>query len=140
MNESFIDRLITYLQGSKTASLVILYVVAVALLNVAKYVLVKRMAIKEAGDGPCRYLEKKNGEQSCKHKSHSERFIALNGSCEACFGRTTVLQWDELEDRTKAGDRFSYLVVMLADAGRTTLPYVSILYTLLSAVAASQVQ
>lgn len=135
--KAFLINLFSYLSKDKIALGFLSFMVAVLILEIIKECLVSWYKKQEAHGHRCRFLQESSEGLSCTHRSHKNRFKKLNGSCDGCYGRTITMSKEDAEERASKSNRVVAALFIIAKAGKGLLPYISILFTLLSAMSLS---
>lgn len=133
----FIDNFRSYLSKDRIAICILGFMIVVLILNAVKECIVLVYKKQESKNHKCRYLREGNDGLSCTHRSYLKRFSKTNGSCDRCFGRTMEVSKEDIEERASKSYRLVYVMFLLARAGKSLLPYVAIIFTLLSAMSLS---
>jgi ABC-type glycerol-3-phosphate transport system permease component len=122
------------LSHDRVAVVMLHYLFWVLMLNLIKYFLVSWSKKTEINNMPCIFLQK----NKCTNTNYKERFHKHNNSCIDCPGKNIGWGKEESERRAYSAGIFNKWGIILANAGKTTLPYVAIVFTLLSRIMESK--
>lgn len=137
MVKTFLNDLLTYLSKDKVALSFLIFMVIVLILNIIKEIITAIYRKKESQNHTCKFLKESIDGLSCTHRSHLKKFKKKNCSCDGCFGRTIEMSKEEAEESAGKINRVVNVLFVAARAGKSLLPYISIIFTLLSAMSLS---
>lgn len=125
---SFFNRL----TEDRIALFFLTYMVIVLGLNILKNVLIWVCAKSERDNYQCEFLVVTGINQNCSSAIYKKRFKRKNNSCKGCFGRNVQQSKEDLERKARNTGPLVALIILLANWGKSLLPYAAILFTLLS--------
>ena len=106
-------------------------IILVLILNIIRRLLIGLEKKRGTPNQSCIYLFTVRGEQDCNHLSYRKHFKQNGNDCEKCRGKTIEMTDSEAERRILSGGLLACWIVRLANGGRSVLPYVSFVYTLI---------
>ena len=110
------------------------FIFCIFLLNVIRKVFIWQEKKSKSQNQRCKYLINWRGEQDCDIPSQREQFKAKGNSCADCRRKLFEMTDSEAENRIAMGCIWKYVIIILANYGKTAMPYISILYTLILAM------
>lgn len=123
-----------YFKGSLISTIFFVVLISISILNIIKKALIWQEKKANMKNKTCEFLIQRGNQQDCDILSRRQRFIDKGRSCKGCKGRSIKMSDAEAENRIKKGGFVKYLLIMLADGGRSLLPYISFCYTLVIAI------
>lgn len=136
--KSTIPTVSTYLSKSDAAFLVLELMVLVLLLNCVKAIVLSEQLRKLKKNKQCEYLEQMPYGQNCSNSVHRIAFVEKHNSCEKCRGKSISINKDDLERQAANSGVCKKIIISLANVGKAILPYMSILFTLVTAALFAQ--
>lgn len=121
----------SYLLSSTLSRIFLATVCFIALINIAKSMLIRRERKHDTPSRPCKHLVYTQSGQDCSIPSRKQGFRNRGFSCDGCVGRTSYLTVQEAEERASSAAAWKRWLLGLATCGKTALPYISFIYTLL---------
>lgn len=106
------------------------FLILVFVLNIIKKNLIS--SEKKRGDlyQSCKYLVEQRNGQDCSHPSYRKQFRNNENGCSGCQGRVLKMTDIDAEELILNGKKWKRTILLLANCGKSLLPYISFLYTL----------
>lgn len=125
-----VTSLYNYFEHSLISISFFIFLLAVAILNIIREIIVRAEKKNVILDRPCIYLVIGITDQSCGLSSRKENFKRKGNSCDGCTGKNIGISKEDLEDRARNESAWKSIIILLAKYARNVLPYMSFFYTL----------
>lgn len=123
-----------YFKDSLISTIFFVFLIGVLVLNIIKKIFIWQERKNCMRNQACEYLVKIGDKQDCDIPFRRKRFIKRGNSCTGCWGKSFKMTDEEVENRIKRGNYVKHAMIVLANGGRSMLPYISFCYTLAIAI------